>query len=208
MHSAAKGRGIAAADRVPDRPGRLPVAARLSARPRSLWAAVADAVAGQDAQSPRANATSSSSEVALHAEGIALIAMPGEDLDAFEAALPAMAEALPGMRHVAAAHLYRGDDLARIERLDRMAKRHGLEHPRHQRRPLSRARPPPAAGRDELHPREGHAGQCRLSAQPQRRAASEIAGRDGAAVRALAARDRGDARGRRQPPLQPRRTEI
>jgi error-prone DNA polymerase len=66
------------------------------------------------------------SEIALHAEGIILIAMPGEDLDAFEAALPAMAEALPVMRHVAAAHLYRGDDLARIERLDQMAKRHGL----------------------------------------------------------------------------------
>ncbi|MEO5578550.1 MAG: PHP domain-containing protein, partial [Sphingomicrobium sp.] len=66
------------------------------------------------------------SEVALHGEGIAFIAMPEEDLDAFEAALPALAKALPDMRHVAAAHLYRGDDLARIERLDRMAKRHGL----------------------------------------------------------------------------------
>ncbi|HEV2043318.1 MAG TPA: error-prone DNA polymerase, partial [Sphingomicrobium sp.] len=66
------------------------------------------------------------SEIALRGEGIAFIAMPGMDLDAFEAALPALAAALPGMRHVAAAHLYRGDDLARIERLDRMAKRHGL----------------------------------------------------------------------------------
>ena len=66
------------------------------------------------------------SEIALYAEGIAFIAVPGEDLGAFEAALPALAKALPGMRHVAAAHLYRGDDLARIERLDRMAKAHGL----------------------------------------------------------------------------------
>ncbi len=66
------------------------------------------------------------SEVALHGAGIAFIAMPDEDLDAFEAALPPLAEALPGMRHIAAAHLYRGNDLARIERLDRMAKRHGL----------------------------------------------------------------------------------
>lgn len=65
------------------------------------------------------------SEVALHAAGIALIAMPGEDLDAFEAAFPAMCAALPGMRHVAAAHHYRGDDLARIERLDRLARAHG-----------------------------------------------------------------------------------
>jgi error-prone DNA polymerase len=66
------------------------------------------------------------SEIALDGEDIAFIAMPGEDLGAFEEALPAMAAALPGMRHVAAAHLYRGDDLARIERLDRMARRHGL----------------------------------------------------------------------------------
>ncbi len=66
------------------------------------------------------------SEIALHSGEIAFIAMPGDDLDAFEEALPAMASALPGMRHVAAAHAYRGDDLARIERLDRMAKRHGL----------------------------------------------------------------------------------
>ncbi|MEO8142247.1 MAG: PHP domain-containing protein, partial [Sphingomicrobium sp.] len=65
------------------------------------------------------------SEIALHAKGIAFIAMPGEDLGAFEAALPALAKALPGLRHVAAAHLYRGDDLARIERLDRIAKAHG-----------------------------------------------------------------------------------
>ncbi|WP_324806264.1 error-prone DNA polymerase [Sphingomonas sp. LY29] len=65
------------------------------------------------------------SEVALHGQDIAFIAMPDEDLDAFEAALPALVEALPGMRHVAASHLYRGDDLARIERIDRMARRHG-----------------------------------------------------------------------------------
>lgn len=65
------------------------------------------------------------SEVALHAEGIALIAMPGEDLDAFEAAFPALCAALPEMRHVAAAHHYRGHDLARIERLDRLARAHG-----------------------------------------------------------------------------------
>ncbi|MDQ3079074.1 MAG: error-prone DNA polymerase [Pseudomonadota bacterium] len=65
------------------------------------------------------------SEVAHHAEGIALIAMPDEDLDAFEAAFPALCAALPGMRHIAAAHGYRGDDLARVERLDRLAKAHG-----------------------------------------------------------------------------------
>ncbi|MBA3667500.1 MAG: error-prone DNA polymerase [Sphingomonas sp.] len=66
------------------------------------------------------------SEAALHAEGIAFIAMPDDNFDEFEAALPSLVEALPGMRQVAAAHHYRGDDLARIERLDRMAKAHGL----------------------------------------------------------------------------------
>ncbi len=66
------------------------------------------------------------SEVALHGEGIAFIAMPGADLDAFEGALPGLVAELPGMAHVAAAHRYRGDDLARIERLDRMARGHGL----------------------------------------------------------------------------------
>ncbi|GAA4024703.1 error-prone DNA polymerase [Sphingomonas swuensis] len=60
-------------------------------------------------------------DVADHAEGIAFIAWPGEDLDVFEAQLPAIRSALPGLRHVAATHLYRGDDLARIERLDRIA---------------------------------------------------------------------------------------
>ena len=61
-------------------------------------------------------------EVADHAAGIALIAMPGEDLDAFAADLPRVKEALPSLRHVAASHLYRGGDLARIERFDRLAK--------------------------------------------------------------------------------------
>src|SRR5687767_4917081 len=44
-------------------------------------------------------------EVAEHAEGIAFIAMPSEDLDAFAVALPRLKEALPPLRHVAAAHL-------------------------------------------------------------------------------------------------------
>jgi error-prone DNA polymerase len=61
-------------------------------------------------------------EVAAHADGIAFIAWPGEDLDAFAADLPRLKETLPSFAHVAAAHLYRGDDLARIERLDRLAR--------------------------------------------------------------------------------------
>ncbi|HJS40758.1 MAG TPA: error-prone DNA polymerase [Sphingomicrobium sp.] len=61
-------------------------------------------------------------EVANHADGIAFIAMPGEDLDAFAHALPRLKDALPSLAHVAAAHSYRGDDLARIEHLDRLAR--------------------------------------------------------------------------------------
>jgi len=64
--------------------------------------------------------------LAQHAEGIQLIVVPPEHLDVFEAGLPRLIGALPGMRHIAAAYLYRGDDVARIARLDRIARAHGL----------------------------------------------------------------------------------
>ena len=64
-------------------------------------------------------------DVAEHADGIAFIAWPQDDLDAFEADLPRLRDALTSLRHVAASWLYRGDHNARIERLDRIAKRHG-----------------------------------------------------------------------------------
>ena len=63
--------------------------------------------------------------LAEHATGLHLIAMPEEDLDRFEAGLPRLAAALPGMRHVAAAMLHRGDDRTRVNRLDAMARAHG-----------------------------------------------------------------------------------
>ena len=40
--------------------------------------------------------------------------------------LPHIAEQLPTLRHIAASYLYRGDDIARIERLDELARAHGL----------------------------------------------------------------------------------
>ena len=64
-------------------------------------------------------------DVAAHQEGIAFIAWPQDDLDAFEAELPRLRDALTSLRHVAASWLYRGDDTARIERLDRLAQAHG-----------------------------------------------------------------------------------
>jgi error-prone DNA polymerase len=64
-------------------------------------------------------------DVAEHAAGIAFIAWPEDDLAGFERELKRLRTALPSLRHVAASWLYRGDDSARIERLDRMARRHG-----------------------------------------------------------------------------------
>jgi error-prone DNA polymerase len=40
--------------------------------------------------------------------------------------LPHLARQLPTLRHIAASYLYRGDDIARIERLDELARTHGL----------------------------------------------------------------------------------
>ncbi len=60
-------------------------------------------------------------DVAAHQEGIAFIAWPSDDLDDFEEELPRLRETLPSLAHVAASWPYRGDDNARIERLDRTA---------------------------------------------------------------------------------------
>ncbi|HEX6783385.1 MAG TPA: error-prone DNA polymerase, partial [Sphingomicrobium sp.] len=64
-------------------------------------------------------------DVAAHSQDIAFIAWPEGDLDDFERELPRLREALTSLRHVAASWLYRGGDSARIERLDRIARKHG-----------------------------------------------------------------------------------
>ena len=64
-------------------------------------------------------------DVAAHQEGIAFIAWPDDDLDAFAAELPRLCDFIPSLRHVAASYLYRGNDAARIERLDRIARANG-----------------------------------------------------------------------------------
>jgi error-prone DNA polymerase len=64
-------------------------------------------------------------DVVDHSDGIAFIAWPEDDLDAFEAELPRLREAIPSLGYVAASWLYRGDDSTRIERLDRLARKHG-----------------------------------------------------------------------------------
>ncbi|UWQ20727.1 error-prone DNA polymerase [Jannaschia sp. W003] len=63
--------------------------------------------------------------LAEHAEGLHLVAMPGADLDAFARALPALRRALP-LSHLGAARLWHGDDRARINRLDALARAEGL----------------------------------------------------------------------------------
>ncbi len=64
--------------------------------------------------------------LAEHSEDVQLIALPDEDIDAFTETLPILAARLPTMQHVAVSYLYRGDDRARIMRLDALAKGQGL----------------------------------------------------------------------------------
>ncbi|SEQ29794.1 error-prone DNA polymerase [Loktanella sp. DSM 29012] len=65
-------------------------------------------------------------DLAAHAEGVQLIVVPPDDLAGFARALPGLVRRLPTLRHIAASYLYRGDDRARINRLDALADRHGL----------------------------------------------------------------------------------
>ncbi|NVE93673.1 error-prone DNA polymerase [Altererythrobacter lutimaris] len=90
--------------------------------------------------------------LAEHSEDVQLILLPPDDLDAvftvpawasnvvaldgealsdnvtgrFVELLPHLAAGLSTLRHLAANYLYRGDDVARIDRLDEHAKAHGL----------------------------------------------------------------------------------
>ncbi|GFE65371.1 error-prone DNA polymerase [Litoreibacter roseus] len=64
--------------------------------------------------------------LAAHARGLHLILMPQENLDLFEAGVPRLARALAGLRYIAVSYLYRGNDRARINRLDAIARRNGL----------------------------------------------------------------------------------
>lgn len=61
-------------------------------------------------------------DLAAHAQGMRLIWLPGTDLSP----LPGLAARLPQLSHVAASWLYRSDDRARINRLDRAARAAGL----------------------------------------------------------------------------------
>ncbi len=90
--------------------------------------------------------------LAGHCEGVQLIALPPRDLEtrftvpdwasnvvALDGSerrgavtgtladiLPHLAKGLPSLKHLAASYLYRGDDIARIDRLDALARENGL----------------------------------------------------------------------------------
>jgi error-prone DNA polymerase len=65
-------------------------------------------------------------DLATYADGVQLIALPPANLDHFSADLRRLARSLPTLRHIAASYLYRGNDHARINRLDTLARAHGL----------------------------------------------------------------------------------
>ncbi|MGB7407965.1 MAG: PHP domain-containing protein, partial [Pontixanthobacter sp.] len=64
--------------------------------------------------------------LAEHSDEVQLIALPGDDVETFARQLPRLTQKLPSLRHIAAAYLYRGDDRARIERLNKLARTNGL----------------------------------------------------------------------------------
>ena len=65
-------------------------------------------------------------DLAAHCEGVQLIAVPPEEVSQFAQGFARFVRALPSLRYIAVSYLYRGDDRARINQLDRLAKAHGL----------------------------------------------------------------------------------
>jgi error-prone DNA polymerase len=65
-------------------------------------------------------------DLAEHADGIQLIAVPPHDLRGYAQGLARLAKALPTLKYLAASFLYHGNDRARITQLDRMAGQNGL----------------------------------------------------------------------------------
>ena len=155
-----------------------PTPARLPDRPRRLWPAVAAAEPGQDARGKRrvrAVALPTSRRIrraSPSSPGQRTISMISNGV---AAASRRLAVTSPCRGELALSRRRRGAD--RTARPAGAGER--LHDPRHQRRPLPRARAAAAAGRRHLHPREGDDRHGRIPAQPQCRAAFEVAGGDG-----------------------------
>ena len=121
MHSACKGAGL-----VPRIGCRLDLcdAASLLAYPinRDGYGRLSTLLSRGKMRSKKGECELTLDEVAAHQEGIAFILWPADDLECVAAELKQVRARIPSLRHVAASYLYRGDDLARIERLDRIAR--------------------------------------------------------------------------------------
>ncbi len=65
-------------------------------------------------------------DLADHAEGSVIIAIPPRALSRFARSLPKLKKTLPQLTHIAASYHYRGDDRARLNRLDSVADQHRL----------------------------------------------------------------------------------
>ena len=65
-------------------------------------------------------------DLASHSQDVQLIVIPNENIDHFSAGLPRLQRALPSMKYIAASYLYRGNDRARINHLDQIARANGL----------------------------------------------------------------------------------
>ena len=65
-------------------------------------------------------------DLAQHSAGVQLIALPDADLDHFSAGFRRLKRALPTLGHIAASYLYRGNDRARINQLDALARANGM----------------------------------------------------------------------------------
>ncbi|MEM7568395.1 MAG: error-prone DNA polymerase [Pseudomonadota bacterium] len=62
-------------------------------------------------------------DVAQHQSGLILVALPSADI---AQQLPRMTDVLPSLTHLAASMLYRGDDVAQVTRLDRLARTYDM----------------------------------------------------------------------------------
>ena len=65
-------------------------------------------------------------DLARYSDGVQLIVVPRVDVDSFASGLHRLKNALPTLKQIAACYLYRGDARARINRLDNLAKTHGM----------------------------------------------------------------------------------
>ncbi len=77
-------------------------------------------------QEPASDLAITLDDLVKYSAGVQLVVLPSENVDHFSAGLRRLTRALPTLKHIAASYLYRGDDRARINRLDTLARANGL----------------------------------------------------------------------------------